>query len=129
MYDLRNGYTYKDSKRTNDLDLDRIRTFIKTEINTSNDSNVIWFNVDYGTNAKEGKFYALRSHFGNKQKLIKKAYSVDDLVVYFFGPTAKPDQYNMNYNAAIYNQRLMIWNTYYNRNAWLLHVQGGKDNA
>ena len=129
------GYQYKDAKPTGNPNLDRIRTFLKTEINPNinGSSDQTWYSVDVGSNQKEGRFYALKSHLGqSKQKTIKKAYSVEDLVTYFFGPVSKDDFncFNLNVEQWVFQrqweQRKMIWQRMYNVSTWMMHINGGK---
>ena len=127
------SYHYKDAKKTNDWDLDRIRTFIKTEINAepNGDSYQVWYSVEYGENQREGKFYALKSHLGNKkQKTVRKAYTVDELASYFFGLLSEHDfntesEYYYHFiTDEVKARRCRIWNQCYNRQAWALHIRG-----
>lgn len=123
------GYVYKDVKPTPDWDLNRLRTFIKTEINDvpNGDPDQVWYSVDYGNTQKDGKFYALKSHMGQKKsKTIRKSYNVDDLAAYFFGAVCEDDFAGYSQYPATLARRQQIWNQFYNRNAWVLHLNGGR---
>ncbi len=122
-------YTYKDAKATGNWDLDRIRTFLKTEINAepNGDPEQTWYSVDVGDTHKDGRFYALKSHLGRKkQKTIKKAYNVDELVTYFFGPICADDFNGYSQSPETWARRQNIWNQFYSRQAWVIHKKGPK---
>lgn len=127
-----NGYTYNDTKESGNWDLDRIRTFIKTEVNPepNGDPNQVFYSVDVGDTKKDGKFYALKCHLGSKkQKTIRKAYTVEELVKYFFGPISEDDFNNGSEYQYFYMtdklkaRRYRIWNQFYSRQAWRLRMK------
>lgn len=125
-----NGYTYNDAKGSGNWDLDRIRTYLKTEINEAfnGDPEQVFYSVDVGDTKKDGKFYALKCHMGRlKQVTIKKAYTVDELAAYFFGPMSGSDFHAYNQTPQTWAQRKAIWDRFYTRSAWAArynqHVQ------
>ena len=88
-------YRYNFCKPTGNIELDRIRTFLKTEINTPiNNRYGVTYTVDIAENSKDGRFYALKSHYGTKSVTVKKAYRFEDLVYYLTDPYKAPEDFN-----------------------------------
>ena len=121
-----NGYTYNDAKGSGNWDLDRIRTYLKTEINEAfnGDPEQVFYSVDVGDTKKDGKFYALKCHMGRlKQVTIKKAYTVDELAAYFFGPMSGSDFHAYNQTPQTWARRKAIWDRFYTRSAWAARMK------